>query len=138
VLAVPAAVIARHHSYRPPIQRRVGTAAPEAGRSPRRYARRRPPFRSRRRPVGRARLGLDRGDGRGIRHEGLRGGIVTRELALQPERRPMPVKPPKAPLARTRSGAEENSVHLRGQRVEGTPEPPPTPVRWQSATALSL
>ena len=27
-------------------------------------------------------------------------------------------KPPKAPLARTRSGAEANSVRLRGQRVD--------------------
>ena len=47
---------------------------------------------------------------------------MRRELALRPERRPMPVKPPKAPLARTRSGAEANSVHLRGQRVEGGPD----------------
>jgi hypothetical protein len=56
---------------------------------------------------------------------GLEGGI---ELALRPERRPMSVKPPKVPLARTRSGAEANSVHLRGQRVERTPQPPPTPM----------
>jgi hypothetical protein len=70
----------------------------------------------------------ERGRRKGNPARGLEGGIVTRELALRPERWPMPVKPPKAPQARTRSGAEANSVHLWGQRVEGTPKPPPTPM----------
>jgi hypothetical protein len=84
------------------------------------------PARTNRRCVGRETQ--ERGRRKGNPARGREDGIVTRELALRPERRPMPVKPPKAPQARTRSGAEANSVHLWGQRVEGTPKPSPTPM----------
>ena len=46
----------------------------------------------------------------------------------------MPVKPPKAPLARTRSGAEANSVHLRGQRVNGDAQAATDPIRVMRAS----
>ena len=69
-------------------------------------------------------------------------GVSCGGLALRPERRPMPVSPPRAPLARTRSGAKANSVlcgasalserdgacDARGRAVHrprGTVRPPP-------------
>jgi len=46
--------------------------------------------------------------------------MVRGELALQrSERRPTSVNPPKAPLARTRSGAEANSVRCGASALAG-------------------